>query len=379
MLARVGGKLRSFWPVQLLKLIILLIIPYRVSIDSLPSNPYMYLSSIFWQWSSYDPLVITGHSFALMSPWTTVANVLVIAGPSLYFSYRLRGMSESESSSWLAASTTAVTFICFFMISQLYWFAFGFWKMNAMYWQALQGFITILLALFVFVPTLKRVSNKRLPKRQIRITKRIRDRFHQILMRVTPQHVGKLMILSALVLPYGFVLSFHAYSFGLTLISPLVGMLSIYNQIDYLVRTPYPPLHIIFFMQLGSAPIGFLALGILWFQLLYVHEVLRYIEGRTSKRRVTLIGLVFLVPLIIAGVSSGIAMMLGLASTGFIPFPVSFFMGFWLVQRKDRLFSEGETEPLQQVAYLIHESEVCVPIIYILESRLKKLLRRHKS
>ncbi|MHA1484434.1 MAG: hypothetical protein ACTSPR_03840, partial [Candidatus Thorarchaeota archaeon] len=170
-----------------------------------------------------------------------------------------------------------------------------------------------------------------------------------------------------------------AYSFGLTLFSPLVGMLSIYSQIDYLVRTPYPPLHIIFFMQFGSAPIGFLALGILWFQLLYVHEVLRYIEGRTNKRRVTLIGLVFLVPLIIAGVSSGIAMMLGLAGIGFIPFPVSFFIGFWLVQRKDRLFSEGETEPLQQVAYLIHENEVCVPIIYILESRLKKLLRRHKS
>jgi hypothetical protein len=314
-----------------------------------------------------------------MSPLISVANVLVVAVPSLYFSYRLRGMSESESSSWLAASTTAVSFICFTLISQSYWFVFGFWKMDTMYWQALQGFITILLALFVFLPTFERVSNKRLPKRQIRITKRIRDRFHQILMRVMPQHVGKLMILSALVLPYGFVLFVHAYSCGLTLISPLVGMLSIYSQIDYLVLAPYPPLHIIFFLQFGSAPIGFLALGILWLQLLYVHEVLRYIEGRTSKRRVTLIGLMFLVPLIITGVSSGIAMMLGLAGTGFIPFPVSFFMGFWLVQRKDRLFSEVETKPLQQFAYLIHKSEVCVPIIYILESRLKKLLRKHKS
>jgi hypothetical protein len=132
-------------------------------------------------------------------------------------------------------------------------------------------------------------------------------------------------------------------------------------------------------MQLGSATIGFLALGILWLQLLYVHEVLRYIEGRTSKRRVTLIGLAFLVPLIIAGISSGITMMLGLTGTGFIPFPVSFLIGLWLVQRKNRLLSEGETEPVQQVAYPIHESEVCVPIVYILESRLKKLLGRHKS
>ena len=233
MLARAGAKLRSFWSVQLLKLIILLIIPYRISIDSFPSNAYIHLSSIFWQWYSYESGWFIAQSFGLMSPWTAIANISVIAAPSLYFSYRLRGMSESESSSWLAASTTAVTFICFFMISQLYWFAFGFWKMNAMYWQALQGFITILLALFVFLPTFERVSNKRLPKRQIRITKRIRDRFHQTLMRVMPQHVGKLMILSALVLPYGFVLFVHAYSCGLTLISPLVGMLSIYSQIDY--------------------------------------------------------------------------------------------------------------------------------------------------
>jgi len=320
-------------------------------------------------------------SFGLMSPWTAVANISVIAAPSLYFSYRLRGMSESESSSWLAASTTAVSFICFILISQSYRFAFGSWREDALYWQALQGFVTILLALFVFVPTLERVSNKRLPKRQKRITKRVRDRLHQTLIRVTPQHVSKLMILSALVLPYGFVMFVHTYAYGLTLFSPLAGMFSIYFQINYFdfVLDLYPRLYVSFFMQLGSATIGFLALGILWLQLLYVHEVLRYIEGRTSKRRVTLIGLVFLVPLIIAGVSSGIAMMLGLTGTGFIPFPVSFLIGLWLVQRKNRLLSEGETEPVQLVSYLIHEIEVCVPIIYIVESRLKKLLRRHKS
>lgn len=379
MLARVGEKLRSFWPVQLLKLIILLIIPYRISIDSFPSDAYIHLSSIFWQWYSYESGWFMAQSFGSMSPWTAVANISVIAAPSLYFSYRMRGMSESESSSWLAASTTAVSFICFFLISQSYWFAFGSWREDAMYWQALQGFVTILLALFVFVPTLERVSNKRLPKRQVRMTKRIRDKLHQTLMRVTSQYVSKLMILSALVLPYGFGLFVNTYACRLTLFSPLAGMFSIYFWINYFVRTPYPPLNISFFMQLGSATIGFLALGILWLQLLYVHEILRYIEGRTSKRRVTLIGSAFLVLLIIAGVSSGISMMLGLTSTGFIPFPVSFLVGLWLVQRKNRLLSEGETDPVQQVAYLIHESEVCVPIIYILESRLKKLLRRHKS
>lgn len=213
----------------------------------------------------------------------------------------------------------------------------------------------------------------------MRTTKRVRDRFHQTLMRVTPQHVGKLMILSALVLPYGFVLFVHPYAYGLTLFSPLAGMFSVYFQVDYLVLTTYPPLHISFIMQLGSATIGFLALGILWLQLLFVHEVLRYIEGRTSKKRVILIGLAFSVPLIIAGVLSGIAMMLGLTGMGFIPFPLSFLIGLWLIQKKNRLFSEGETEPVQLVRYLIHESEVCVPIIYILESRLKKLLRRHES
>ncbi len=381
MLAQVGAKLRSFWPVQLLKLIILLIIPYRISIDSFPSYPYIHLSSIFWQWYSYESDWLVAQSFGLMSPWTAVANISVIAAPSLYFSYRLRGMSESESSSWLAASTTAVSFICFILISQSYWFTFGSWREDIMYWQALQGFVTILLALFVFVPTLERVSNKRLPKRQIRMAKRVRDRLHQTLMRVTPQHVGKLMILSALVLPYGFVMFVHTYAYGLTLFSPLAGMFSIYFQIYYFdfVLALYPRLHISFFMQLGSATIGFLALGILWLQLLYVHEVLRYLEGRTSKRRVTLIGLAFLVPLIIAGVSSGISMMLGLTGTGFIPFPVSFLIGLWLVQKKNRLLSEGETEPVQQVAYLIHENEVCVPIIYILESRVKKLLGRHES
>ena len=379
MLARVGAKLRSFWSVQLLKLIILLIIPYGVSITSIPSDAHIHLSSIFWQWYSYESGWFMAQSFGLMSPLTAIANISVIAAPSFYFSYRLRGMLKSESCSWLAASTTAVSFICFILISQSYWFAFGSWREDAMYWQALQGFVTLLLALFVFVPTLERVSDKRLPKRPIRMTKRARDTLHQALERVTPQHIGKLMILSALVLPYGFVLFIHPYAYGLTLYSPLAGIFSIYFQISYLVRTPYLPLHISFFMQLGSAALGFFALGILWLQLLYVHEILRYIEGRTSKRRVMLIGLAFLVPLIIAGVLSGIAMMLGLTGTGFIPFPVSFLVGLYLVLKKDQLFSEGETEPVQQVAYLIHESEIRVPIIYVLESRLKKLLRRHES
>ena len=379
MLARVGEELRSFWPMQMLKLLILLFIPYGVSIESVRSNVYLQLSSIFWQWSYYEPEIIIFQSFGSMSSWTAVANVLVLAAPSLYFCYRLRGMSETESSSWLAASTTAVSFICFILISSSYGFMIGGWRSDTMYWQALQGFLTILLALFVFMPALQRVSNKCLPKQQIRSIGRVRDRLHQTLVKLLPQHVSRMIILASLVSPYGFVLIVDTYGNELSFVSPLAGMLSIYYQIVHSAQTPFLLLRARFFMQLGSTTGGFLAIGILWLQLLYAHEVLRYIEGRASKKRVTLIGLTFLVPLIIAGVSSGFVMMLGLTNSGFIPFPVSFLVGLWLVRRKNRLFSEGETERLELVTYLIHENEVCVPIVYILESRLKKLFRKHKS
>ncbi len=379
MLARVGEKLRSFWPVQTLKLIVLLLIPYRVSIEFVPYDTYIHLSSIFWQWYSYEPGWFIAQRFGLMSPWTAAANISVITAPSLYFCYRLRSMSETESSSWLAASTTAVSFICFILISYSYWFEFGGWGSDTMYWHALQGFLTILLTLFVFVPTLKRVSNKCIPKRQMRRAKRIRDRLHQTLVKLLPQHVSRMMILAALVPPYMFGLFVDTYGSGLSLFSPLAGMFSFYFQVDRFLVTPFLPYRASFLMQLGSTTIGFLALGILWLQLLYAHEVLRYVEGRVGKKRVTLIGLTLLVPIVFLGVSSGVTMMLGQANSAFIPFPVSILIGSWLVQRKDRLLSNGDAEPVEVEPSPSHENEVSVPIIYILESRLKKLLRRHKS
>lgn len=377
MLARVGEQLRSFWPVQLLKLTILLLIPYRISIEFISDNAYIYLSSIFWQWYSYEPVWLWAQSFGLMSPWTAAANISVITAPSLYFCYRLRSMSDSESSSGLAASTTAVSFICFILISYSYWFGYGGWGQDIMYWQAVQGFLTILLTVFVFVPTLKRVSNKCIPKRQVRRSKRIRDRFHQTLVKLLPQHVSSMMILAALVMPYMFGMVAVTNASGLSLFSPLAGMFSFYFQIDGYLLDSFLPYRASFFMQLGSTTIGFLALGILWLQLLYAHEVLRYVEGRITKKRVMLIGLIILGVLVPPGILGGIAMMLGLASSAFIPFPVSIFIGFWLVQRKDRLLSKGEAKPVGLVTYLIHEEEVSVPIIYVLESRLKKLLGRN--
>lgn len=379
MLARVGAKLRSFWPVQMLKLIILLLIPYRISMESVRSNVYIHLSSIFWQWSYYTPGVITGQSFGSMSYWTAVANVLVIAAPSFYFCYRLRGMSETESCSWLAASTTAVSFICYILISSSYGFVVGAWRENDMYWCALQGFVTVLLALLVFVPTLKRVSDKCLPKRQIRRIRCVRDRLHHTLLRLRPQHASGMMILAALVLPYGFGVLVDTFANSLSFVSPLVGMFSIYFQIVHTARTPFLPLRTGFFMQIGSTTDGFVALGILWLQLLYAHEVLRYVEGRVGEKRVKLMAFVLLVPFAFIGVSSGVVMMLGLANSAFIPFPVSVFVGLWLIQRKDRLFSKGDAELVELEPFPSHENEVCVPIIYILESRLKKRLRRHKS
>jgi hypothetical protein len=113
--------------------------------------------------------------------------------------------------------------------------------------------------------------------------------------------------------------------------------------------------------------------------LLYAHEVLRYVEGRVGEKRVKLMAFVLLVPFAFIGVSSGVVMMLGLANSAFIPFPVSVFVGLWLIQRKDRLFSKGDAELVELEPFPSHENEVCVPIIYILESRLKKRLRRHKS
>ncbi|MGY5861832.1 MAG: hypothetical protein RTU09_05620 [Candidatus Thorarchaeota archaeon] len=286
-------------------------------------------------------------------------------------------MSDSESSSGLAASTTAVSFICFILISYSYWFGYGGWGQDIMYWQAVQGFLTILLTVFVFVPTLKRVSNKCIPKRQVRRSKRIRDRFHQTLVKLLPQHVSSMMILAALVMPYMFGMVAVTNASGLSLFSPLAGMFSFYFQIDGYLLDSFLPYRASFFMQLGSTTIGFLALGILWLQLLYAHEVLRYVEGRITKKRVMLIGLIILGVLVPPGILGGIAMMLGLASSAFIPFPVSIFIGFWLVQRKDRLLSKGEAKPVGLVTYLIHEEEVSVPIIYVLESRLKKLLGRN--
>ena len=149
MLARVGGKLGSFWSVQMLKVIILAFIPYNILFSfRTPRLVYVHLGNMFWTWH-YPGMPILA-SLNSMNPWTAVANLLVVAGPSLYFSHRLRAMSAEESPSGLAAATMVVSLICLVLVSYSYWFVLGGWVHDSVYWQALQGFVTVLLLLFVW-------------------------------------------------------------------------------------------------------------------------------------------------------------------------------------------------------------------------------------
>jgi len=378
MLARVGEKLRSFWPVQLFKAIILVFIPYSIQFGVWSTGFVVVdLGSMFW--SLHYPAGTLLVSLTSMNPWTAAANLLVVAGPSLYFCYRLRVMSAEESPSRLAAATMVVSLICLVLVSYSYWFVPGGWASDSVYWQSLQGFVTVLLVLFVFIPTLQRVSSQRLPRRLTRSNKHIRDRLYLKIAGFAPRHVSKLMVLAALILPYGVGLFADTYTFILSFSSPLVGFASVSYQILYLARTPDKPSSIVLFFQLGSMAAGFFMLSVLGLQVLFAHEILRYLEDRVTKKRVTLIGLTLLVSLVLIGALTGVGVNLGLFNNAFIPFPVSVLIGLWLIQRKDQLLLEGEMELTTPELPTLYEQEVSIPIIYVLESRLKKWFRRYIS
>ncbi len=337
----------------------------------------MYLKSMFW--SFYYPSIVSFTSLESMNPWTAVANLLVVSGPSFYFCYRLRVMSAKESPSRLAAATMIVSLICLVLVSYSYWFVPGGWASNSVYWRSLQGFVTVLLVLFVVMPTLQHVSSKRLPKRPVQMNVRINNRFYLKIKGIAPRHVSKLMVLAALILPYGVGLFIDAYTFTLNFSSPLIGNTIVSHEILIYSRTSPSPHITILFFEIGSMAAGFLMLGVFGLQVLFAHEILRYLEDRVAQKRVTLVGLVLLVSLVLIGVLNGVGVNLGLANNAFFPFPVSIFIGLWLIRRKDQLLSEGETDLTMPELPTLREQEVSIPIIYVLESRLKKRFRRHES
>jgi hypothetical protein len=378
MLARVGEKLRSFWPVQMFKVIILALIPYNILFGAWSDNfVVVRLGGMFWSWR-YPGMPILA-SLNSLNPWIAAANLLVVAGPSLYFCYRMRVMSAEESPSRLAAATMVVSFICLVLVSYSYWFVPGGWAYDSVYWQSLQGFVTVLLALFVFIPTLQRVSGKRLPRRLTGNSKRIRDRLYLKIAGYMPRRVSKLMILAALVLPYGVRLLTDTYTSSLSFSSPLVGFASIFYEFYYLMRTMDKPFSILLSFQLGSMAAGFLMLGVLGLQVFFAHEILRYLEDRVTQKRVALVGLILLVSLVLISVLNGVGVNLGLTNSAFIPLPISVFIGFWLIKKKDQLLREGEMELRMPELPTLHEQDISIPIIYVLESRLKKRFRRIKS
>ncbi len=378
MLARVGEELRSFWPVQMFKIIILAFIPYSIQFAfQSPSYFHVRLGSMFWTWYSTGMPVLT--DLNSINPWTAITNLLVVAGPSLYFCYRLRAMSAEESPSRLAAATMVVSLICLVLVSYSYWFVPGGWASDSMYYQSLQGFVTVLLVLFVFIPTLQRVSSKRLPRRLTQSNKHTPNRLYSRIAGFAPRNISKLMVLAALILPYGVGLFVDPNNFILSFSSPLVGSTSISYYYHYLLRTMDKPFSIALFFQLGSMAAGFLMLGVLGLQVLFAHETLRYLEDRITQKRVTLVGVILLVFLVLVSVLNGVGVNLGLAGGAFIPFPVSVFIGLWLIKKKDQLLLEGETELTRPELSTLQEQEVIIPIIYVLESRLKRRFRRYKS
>ncbi len=378
MLAQVGEKLRSFWSVQMFKVIILALIPYNVQFTVVLYNfVFVRLGSLFWIWSYPDMAYHAG--LESVNPWTAVANLLVVAGPSLYFCYRLRVMSAEESPSRLAAAVMVVSLICLVLVSYSYWFVPGDWRYDSDYWQSLQGFVTVLLVLFVFIPTLQRVSSKRLPKKSIRRNERISNQLYLKITSFAPRHVSNLMVLAALILPYGVGLFVDPYIFILGFSSPLIGDTTVSYRIPPFFEF-LPPSHTIdLFFKIGSMAAGFLMLGVLGLQVLFAHELLRYLEDRVTQKRVVLVGLILLVSLVLIGILNGVGVNLGLANNAFIPFPMSIIIGLWLIKRKDQLLLEGEIEVTRPELRTLHEQEVSIPIIYVLESRLKKRFRRNKS
>jgi 4-amino-4-deoxy-L-arabinose transferase-like glycosyltransferase len=124
---------------------------------------------------------------------------------------------------------------------------------------------------------------------------------------------------------------------------------------------------------------GFLMLGVFGLQVLFAHEILRYLEDRVIQKRVTLVGLVLVVTLVLISVLNGVGVNLGLANNAFIPLPVSIFVGLWLLKKKDQLLLKGEMELTIPELPTLHEQEVSIPILYVLESRLKKRFRRNES
>jgi hypothetical protein len=331
----------------MLKIIILAFIPYNILYGFRLNRfaVFLRLQSMFWSWH-YPGFPIPA-SLNSVHPWTAIANLLVVAGPSLYFCHRLRVMSAEESPSRLAAATMVVSLICLVLVSYSYW----------------------------FVP----VSSKRLPKKPIRSNGHIRDRLSLRIAGFAPRHVSKLMILAALILPYGVGLFVDTYVSILSFSSPLVGNASVFYEIVYLARTMDKPVYIGLFFQLGSMAAGFIMLSVLGLQVLFAHEILRYLEDRVTQKRVALVGLILLVSLVLIGILNGVGVNLGLTNNAFIPLPVSIFVGLWLAKKKDQLLLEGEMDPIRPELPTLHEQEISIPIIYVLESRLKKRFRRYKS
>ncbi|MFX0054432.1 MAG: hypothetical protein ACFFAX_07925 [Promethearchaeota archaeon] len=346
-----------FW--NSLRLLFILLIPLLLyfSSDSAGTSITAYNDTYYLQ-------TFAGGTFPILFRWYLLQHPLSLLLGLLALSFTLRlGMHGSESFPRFSALLSGIVFSAY----PIYLFM-QFLSVSSMEWFDIAtnlpvsvGYCSLLLAGFMLLPSIAWFCNS-LPARNMNeIDRGLKDTL------LSPKSVSLFLLLSALLLPTVVLWQAGPYTSSPYVPLAFAGFLLQFEYSKY-IESPYSSIGIIIQEPLNWATYG-ISIAVSLANLLFVWTVVRYVLGRGSKRTAYITGFAMQIP-------SVIYMLFAIVFSQYllvIPFPATFVIGLVLLQYVRAI------EPLEEDGKLSEESEMKVPFMLMLRSRLSAWRQRSKK
>lgn len=381
-------------PKLLLKTLLIMLIPLNFTIFNLQSILSLPLAGLlFTPWESYGVIYLEYSSYSsipsLIQILSNIGIGLLLAGPGIYFNYRVSSSPANRPFRNLAIAitifSTFVTFLALMMITSL-----GYIYLNYQLMMNIMTFPTLVICFFIILPMIQRQATL------IAVPEELHSNTIRELERIPGLSVRRENILASLLwaclcfLPY-FMLT-YSYSFYLGYTSFYSFAFTFSTGYSYYLISEYSAISGSA-MMLFSLPVFGIMSSI---RFVYVRDIYRHLKHEISYRRMLYMGILGdFFPVISFTMINMVLASAVVLYYSILPIPALVFIGLLIarlhksvlpyanrvwVDVDARMWFEDQVErpPVTQIAerpFRHAEETITVPIRYLVTSQIRKRIR----
>ncbi len=351
---------RDLWLLIVISIILLYIMPYLIIVDG--SSPQSITGVIGVLWDT-NPRVLPPEisRVSLHAPFLLT---VVLLAPGLYYLLNLNRVEErhKERGNYKHQMLTILVIswcALLLLVPKSTWIYEGVpLKPIEDYYVSFPNFVTLILILFVVVPSLLHHPARRTVTGQVRETEYQKKPLYK--------QPGFILLIIIFLIP-DFV-SFHSHSTKVWSSQSYVEFGTIGWTVGIQLIRTFNQVSTSMFISIAPAP-AFPAMVLRWIiSLAFVHQVLSFLRDEIPHRQAIISTLLSLLGLVFLSIMYSTDFLIGEYLRFPIPFPVLQLIGFSLIQEHQ--------ESKEKVAEDPEHNLVRVPFLYILYSKVLKQLGR---